>query len=103
MVLFSVLALCDLHECQAGLKPLVQVLGWSRVLLPHYWLRDTWNKKPAGNTTGKVKTTSSIAARTENHPLSRVYPESSNSKNGDALKSTQLYCDSDLSSADFPL
>lgn len=103
MVLFSVLALCELHERQAGVKPLVQVPGWRRVLLPLCCLRDTWNKQTAGNTTGKVKTMSSVATRTENHPLSRVYPESSNSRNGDALKSTQLYCDSDLSSADFPL
>lgn len=65
MVFFSVLALCDLHECQAGVKPLVQVLDWSRVLLPHCCFRDTWNKKkkknkPAVNTTGKVKTVSSV-------------------------------------------
>lgn len=45
MLFFSVLALCDLSECQAGVKPLVQVFGWSRVLLPHCCLRDTWNKK----------------------------------------------------------
>lgn len=46
---------------------------------------------------------SSVATKPEDHHLSRIYAESSNSRNGDALKSTQLYRDSDMSNADFPV